>query len=121
MKTVRSSNDSQVLRGALTVLTWSKFLRIAGTEQCLRFLQLDSGTALFTRLIFRKGHEEIKIDEKETIVEIAKEVMASPSKYSLRVNTVAADYLAESTQISLPPLLSLEDELKIRISSNKSG
>lgn len=122
LKTVRATNNPKILKGASIALASSKFLRLAGSKQSLRLLQADTDASVFARNIFiRRGKDETNKEEKEIINEVAREVMASPNNYSFRVNTMAADYLAESTQISLLPLLTLEEELKIRISSNKTG
>ncbi len=120
LKIVREKNNPFILKGALVALGSSKFLRLAGTELCLKMLQADTSAGTFTQTMFRKGNEEVTAEEREIINEIAKGIMDSPNNYAFRVNTIAANYLAESAPIILPPLLSLEEELKIHIYSNKA-
>jgi hypothetical protein len=69
-------------------------------------IQADTSEAIYTRKIFRKASNETQSADRKILFEIANKIMSSTNNYSFRANIIAANYLAESSQISLPALIS---------------
>jgi hypothetical protein len=121
LKIVRSTNDQEILVGALITLSTSKFLLTAGKDLILKLIRAESNRTGFTTDLFarfRTDNSEGDSKEIELITEIAKEILKDPYGYAFRLVCKAADYLAEQSPINRPPLLNEEDALGIKIASS---
>jgi hypothetical protein len=106
------------LEGALVALSTSNFLNVAGTELTLKMIRATSTKSGIASQLFSQRRNEYETQdskERKLIPLLAKEIVENPKAYSVGIATAAATYLAEHYQVSLPPLLTLENEIGLQV------
>jgi hypothetical protein len=120
LKIVRKSDDPSILGGSIIALSTSRFLQIAGVDLLIKMIRSGQTKSEFSRQIFRRrddvsGNPNVK--DAKLLYELACEILKSPKDYSLRIVLSAAEYLADNTSISLPPMLREEEDLGLQVHS----
>jgi hypothetical protein len=118
LRIVRSTNDPKVLEGALVALSTSNYLNVAGVELTVKMMSATKTKYMAALGLFnlrRQEYERHEVKETRLVPDIAKIIVGRPKDFHTSITTAAASYLAEHTPVSLPPLLSMEDELELKV------
>jgi hypothetical protein len=117
LKHVRTSDDPDMIKGALEVIFTSNFIKLAGKELILKMVRASEPDSEFAQSLFGVTQSTHKLDSKDLLLRLslAEDITDSPNEYGLKYTTSAANFLAEHRPLALPPLVEEEDKLGLRI------
>ncbi|HEX8396353.1 MAG TPA: hypothetical protein VF644_02835 [Pyrinomonadaceae bacterium] len=116
LKLVRNSDDSAIHLGALISLTHSNFLNVVTIEDLLEMIAAVSNKSRFATNLFNSAAnpESKDVVPHAILIEVAKKIIENPDKFSDDVCRTVATFLADNSSISLPPLLTFEENLGLQ-------
>lgn len=114
---VSNSNDPAILRGAFVSLSTSNFVSVAGVNNLLKMLAASKNLPLAAKIFSDRALEQQQVSEKQIhILEtVARQILANPEVYGLRLVTIAAKHISEFYPIPTSPIIEQEEELGINV------
>lgn len=117
LRCVRQTDDDEIRKGALILLRYTRFIKIAGEDLTLALMRgANDRSELIENLFINALYpydEEYSVAEKEILVHIAVRILENSGSWSFSVVASAAEYLSETVPINLPPIIQQEAVLRI--------
>jgi hypothetical protein len=116
LKVIKSTDDQDLLAGALRALTDSTFLQLASLDLIEKMLSAEVGQSRVVSLLFDSSNTDPHIARGKDIAvinKIANRVLANPQAFSFRTVIDSAKYVAEHSVVNTLPLMSEEEKLGI--------
>jgi len=114
LRIVKSSDDSEILAGALVALTDSTFLQIAKIELIEKMLAAERADFQAMNSLMHPSNTDPHVARSKDIFvidQLARKIITAPNKFPFRTVAECAAYVAEHEALNQQPLMLQEQDL----------
>lgn len=113
LKAARATNNPKLLEGTLVALSSSKFLNLAGPHLTLKLVASARSKLSIVQNLFLTRRQDSR--ELYVLNELAKLIIQNPTDFQVGTAVAAAGFLSEHLPVRQPPLITLEEELGLKM------